>query len=70
MNTHELKPGDRIRLRRRFRLRGYRRRDKGVVVHELAAGTVTPRHYRVAMDRDGPTGWTILLTEKAIERDG
>jgi hypothetical protein len=67
--SQELKPGDRIRLRRRFHLRGYQPGARGAVVCELAPGALLPRHYRVAMDRGKPSARTIILAEDKIELD-
>jgi hypothetical protein len=65
-----LRVGDRVRVRARCRLAGYRAGDKGVV----DAGPITAVNskmlsYRVHMNKDA-AGTTVLFTEGDIEPPG
>jgi hypothetical protein len=69
MSTHNLKPGDRVRVTRRSRMRDYHPGDKGVVVRELEAGPHGTRYFLVKMDKSdlAQTGRVFIRDE--IEPD-
>jgi hypothetical protein len=68
MSTHELKPGDRVRVTERCQTQGYHAGDKGTVLEGPPAGA-GDRSYIVAMDKDGPSATTIILLSEEIEPD-
>jgi hypothetical protein len=70
MNTHELKPGDRVRLTAGCQMHGYQAGDKGTVVHGPIDSADGLRDYPVELDKDGPAGTTPILAEDEIELDG
>jgi hypothetical protein len=70
MGTHNLRPGDRVRVTRKNRLPGYLPGERGEVVAgpEAVAGSVL-RYYLVAMEREfGPASAVFAADE--IEPDG
>jgi len=69
MNTHKLKPGDRVHLAPWCHLSDYQPSAAGVVVQELAPGAFAPRYFRVVMDKDWHTGKTVIVSENEIEPD-
>jgi hypothetical protein len=66
--SHELKRGDRIRVRRPNRT--YQVGDKGTVLDgpTTYAGTAE-KSYVVSMDKDGPGSTSIVFTAEDIELD-
>ena len=64
--SHDLKPGDRVRLTVLQRMRDYQPGDQGVVVRELVAVRST-RYYLVAMDQDDPGTIGVVFTDEEIE---
>ena len=69
MNTHMLKPGDRVRVTTRCPMHGYQAGDKGTVRHgPKLSSDGTLRYYHVAMDKD-LRGRLIVFTEGEIEPD-
>ena len=69
MSTHELKPGDRVRVTRRSRMRDYRPGDKGVVVRELEVGRRGTRYFQVKMDKSNPAQTGRIFIDDEIEPD-
>ena len=69
MSTHELKAGDRVRVKAGCRVPGDQAGDRGTVLR--AAAVTNPngtRYYVVAMDKDdGST--TFIFAEDEIEPD-
>jgi hypothetical protein len=64
MSTHDLKPGDRVRVTLRCHPAGYSPGDKGTVLkaaHDLFTGN---RFYVVTMDRDGLRCVTALMPQE------
>jgi hypothetical protein len=69
MSTHELKPGDRVRIRAGYYVGSYRAGDKGTVTRMPPVAPGTAPVYHVAMDKDGLTGTTVIFAEDEIEPD-
>jgi len=69
MSTHELKPGDRVRLTVLQRLRGYQPGDKGMVERELVPGPGGSRYFLVKMDKNDPVRTGVVFTDDEIEPD-
>jgi hypothetical protein len=69
MNTHELKPGDRVRVTRRNRLTDYFPGDRGRVLAgpERVAGSRL-RYYSVAIE-EAPGKVRAVFAEDEIEPD-
>jgi len=68
MRTSEtLMVGDRVRVTPENRTAGFRPGDKGTVfgVYPIPDGAC----YRVAIDRNGPSARTVILSEEEIEAD-
>jgi hypothetical protein len=66
--SHELKMGDRVRVRRPYR--EYQVGDKGTVLDGPSTyGGAIEKSYVVAMDKDGPGATTIVFAEEDIELD-
>jgi hypothetical protein len=70
MSTHELKPGDRVRVTRRYRGAAYQPGDKGTIWRgpQISAGG-TVRYFYVTMDKDAPIHTTPYFTDEEIEPD-
>jgi hypothetical protein len=76
MSTHDLKPGDRVRLTPRNHMQGYQPGEKGVVLRELLREMLRAcsslisingeRCYCVAMDTANPM---VIFTTSEIEPD-
>jgi hypothetical protein len=69
MNTHNLKPGDRVRVTERCRVQGYQLGDKGTVWRAAVTGPIRTRHYMVVMDKNGAGKTAPLFAEDEIEPD-
>jgi hypothetical protein len=71
MSTHELKPGDRVRLTGCARLADYQSGDRGRVLRVCSPWVSIngQRCYCVAMDKDGAARKTPVFTAEEIEPD-
>jgi hypothetical protein len=72
-STHELKPGDRVRLTVQNRMRGYQPGDKGVVVRELVFDISGTHYFLVEMDQKGSrleVRLEVYFRPDEIELDG
>jgi hypothetical protein len=65
----ELRPGERIRLTPRVRVRGYCPGDRGIVLSGYQATEAGWRSYYVRMEGQSLGAWTLFAAEE-IERDG
>jgi hypothetical protein len=65
--SQKLMVGDRVRVTQESRTPGSRPGDKGTVfgVYPIPEGAC----YRVAMDRNGPSARTVILSDDEIEPD-
>jgi hypothetical protein len=69
MSTHELKPGDRVRLTAKCHMHGYQAGDKGTVTFGPMDSAEGLRDYHVEMDKDGASKTTPIFSEDEIEPD-
>jgi hypothetical protein len=69
MSTHNLKPGDRVRLTELQRTRDCLPGDKGMVLRELSTGPNGTRYYLVRMDKDAPGKTGVVCVKDAFELD-
>jgi hypothetical protein len=67
MSTHNLKPGDRVRLTAQQLTWDCQPGDKGMVLRELLTSPNGTRYYLVRMDKDEPGKTGVVCTADEIE---